>query len=237
VIPAHDEGLRLPRTLATLEREVARRRLSLELIVVDDGSTDSTAGVARDAADRLDWVDVVSHPTQLGKGAAVRSGVARAHAPVVAFTDADLAYPVDAIVRVADQVEQGADIAIGERDDTYRGSWSRRGGSTVFNRFASGLLGLDSPDTQCGLKAFRREVAQALFEPLSTVGYAFDVEVLWLARRWELQTARVRVRMLDNPRTSVRLVRDGVFMGLDVARLWWRDRTGQCPKSPFTPNG
>jgi glycosyltransferase involved in cell wall biosynthesis len=236
VIPAHNEAARLPRTVAALEAFVVAGGHDVEVILVDDGSSDGTGAVIDQAATRLPWVVSERLAVNAGKGAAIAAGVRRATRGAVVFCDADLAYPLQDALGLLALLEGGADVAVGVRDHRVvargpRGEYSplRRAATVAFGLLVRGVLGLPDADTQCGLKAFRREAAERLFDALTVRGFAFDVELLALARRWGLTIARLPVQMaphhVDSHDSSVRVVRDGARMAADVLRL--RARRGR----------
>ncbi len=235
VIPAYNEQDRLPRCLDAL-REGAGVLAADEVVVVDDGSADGTLDAARAAAARDGRIRVVACARNRGKGAALRAGMAVARGRIVLFTDADLSFDLPDLANVASRVEDGADVAIGARDlaeDGVRYPSRRRSAATrVFSTLVQAGFGLDIPDTQCGLKAFRGDAGRALFRALSVDRFGFDVELLWLARRWGLRIERVPVRMTWASGSSVRPVRDGARMALDLARIRWRAAAGAYPERP-----
>ena len=196
--------------------------------MVDDGSTDDTAQVVKAA------VTPGSDPTlrclrqeeNRGKGAAVRAGVLAATRPYVLMSDADLSTPIEEARRLLAAVEGGADVAIGSRalpglqievsQPLHRVLMGKS-----FNKLMRSVTFLGVIDSQCGFKLFPREVAQRLFAPSRIDGFAFDVEVLWLARRAEMRIAEVPVRWVNDPRSTVQPVRHSVQMLRDVLRIRW----------------
>jgi dolichyl-phosphate beta-glucosyltransferase len=222
VLPALDEAARIGETVAAVR--AALRSIAddggLEIVVVDDGSRDGTADAALvGGADQ-----VVVHPHNRGKGAAVRSGVAAARGRTVAFTDADLSYSPDQLLAVIGAVEAGWDVAVGSRrhpqTTTVQGAGTVRDlGSRVINLVTMAVLLSRPHDTQCGLKAFRSDVASALFGLAQVDGFAFDIELLHLVERHELSLTEVPVRLVSAERSTVRVARDGLRLLRDVWRI------------------
>lgn len=219
VVPALDEESRIGAAVDRLHRELAVDG-GVEVVVVDDGSRDATVDVARGAgADQ-----VISLPANRGKGAAVRTGMLAARGRVAAFTDADLAYAPSQLLRLMGEVEAGFDVVIGSRrhvDTTtlVRARRLREVSGRLFNLLSRAVLLHRYVDTQCGLKAFDGEVARVLFSRARVDGFAFDVEILYLAQRYGLSLCEVPVE-LANPQTStVRLLRDGPRMVRDLVRV------------------
>ena len=226
----HQESARIGATL----RLLAAHRAELgdcELILVDDGSNDATAAVA-EAELRATGLPghVVQLPRNGGKGAAISAGVAVARGEAVAFTDADLAAEPEAIARCFELIETGeADVVVTSRhlpdsEVTVPPPLARRSTSAMFRRVAR-WAGLRSvTDSQCGLKAFRGDVAKLLFRELSVQRFAFDVEVLLRAELAGLQVVETPIRWRHVDASSIRAVRDGARMLFDVVRLRTRLR-------------
>lgn len=238
VIPAFNEARRLPACLASATAHLAVRYPgAFEVIVVDDGSDDDTADVA---AAHPGPVRVLRLPRNRGKGAAVRAGMLAARGALRLFADADGATPIAEEVRLVAALETGHDLAVGSRTapgGTRR--WTRGGrmppdaddgvvwhvrphrhwSGRVFARLVTRLTGVPVGDTQCGFKLFRDYAALLLFPLVQCEGYAFDVELLALARQLDLRTAEVAVRWHEVPGSKVRLLRDGLRMLADVREI------------------
>ena len=238
VVPAYREADRIESTVATLRSGLAEMAASggIEIIVVDDGSDDGTADAARRAGPDL----VVELPANRGKGAAVRAGVREAAGAAVAFTDADLSYRPEHLVRVVSAIEAGCDVAIGNRYHPEararpEPSRLRSAGSRVVNLAVRRLL-LDGDyrDTQCGLKAFRADAARTLMEAGTIDGFAFDIELLHLVERCGFSLREVPVEA-DYPRASGdrRASTVGIGSGLavmrDILRIRRHTRRGLYP--------
>jgi dolichyl-phosphate beta-glucosyltransferase len=208
VIPARDEAARLAPTLEAMRAYVDTARLSVEILVVDDGSRDSTAAVARrhgGASTR-----VIRLPHNRGKGAAVRAGVSAAVAPRILTCDADLATPIEELPRFQAALDAGADVAIGSRHMAgarieRAQPWSRRVFGGIFRLVARISLHLSVRDAMCGFKLFRADAARSLFARSVIDDYAFDLEVLYLARDcYRVVELPVRWRHVDGSRIHVR---------------------------------
>ncbi len=229
VIPAFDEALRLPTSLGRVFAWLDEVNASAEVIVVDDGSADDTVAVARGLAQSEPRLKVVTLGRNRGKGAAVRLGVETATLDWVLFSDADLSTPIEELLRLAQAVDAGHDIAIGSRDvaDSQierHQPWYREAMGRTFNRIVQALAMPGIHDTQCGFKLFSREAAKRSFARMTIEGFAFDVEVLYVARRLGYRIAEVGVRWINDERTTVDPIRDSAHMLLDVARIRYRQR-------------
>jgi hypothetical protein len=239
VLPAFREADRIAPTLERIRHElgplVGDRREELEMVVVDDGSDDGTAEAAEAAgADR-----VVRMERNSGKGAAVRAGVRAATGSTIAFTDADLAYGPAQVAELLVLVEAGYDMVVGSRRHTDTRTLMRAGrlrevGGRLVNLATHALLLGQYRDTQCGLKAFRADVARDLFNASTLDGFAFDVELFHLAERWRLSLAEVPVEVEHSERSTVRVVRDGARLVADLTRIRQRSRRGGYPGRPTT---
>jgi len=229
VVPAYREPDRIGTTVRRIHDELADVAADggLEVVVVDDGSGDTTADVAL----RADADQVVVLPRNRGKGAAVRAGVLASRGRVVLFTDADLAYDPPQLRRAMAAVEAGWDVVIGNRrhpdSRVARATGLRSLGSRVVNRLSAAVLLARPRDTQCGLKAFRGDVARALFARTRIDGFAFDIEVLHLVERAELSLGEVPVELDETGAPStVRLGRDVVQLAADLLRVRRWSSTG-----------
>jgi dolichyl-phosphate beta-glucosyltransferase len=225
VIPAYNESERLPpyldRVRAYLDRVFAS---GYEVIVVDDGGTDGLAEVLRRQLPSWPHLAILRQPTNMGKGAALRRGVAAARGEYVLFADADGATPISEEAKLRRALAGEADVAVGSRLLRDPGSlvtrtWRRHLTGNLFARLAGHFFALPVRDTQCGFKMFRRETAKELFGLSREAGYLIDLEVLLLAWRLGYQVAEVTVSWSDVPGSKVRLVRDGLRMLSGLYRL------------------
>jgi hypothetical protein len=224
VIPAFNEAARLGDGVARLARAVAAgavRPDTMEFIIVDDGSVDDTATVARGLFAPYPHVQVIRLAGNSGKGAAVRAGVAAATAPAIAFADADMAIDPAQTPQFTSALAQ-TDLAIGSRAATGssvdRPSIRRSVMNRSFNHFVNAVTRLSLSDTQCGFKAFRAPAAKLLFHLSRTDRMAFDVEVLALARRLGLPISEVPVHWLRVRGSRVRPWIEPTSMARDVLR-------------------
>ena len=234
IVPAYNEGHRLAAGMARFDAAVAAGAVDLrhtEVVVVDDGSTDGTATAARTLLASLPHHRVLRLPSNQGKGAAVRAGIAGARSPYVAYMDADMAIDPLAVPLLLDGLRD-RDIVVGSRalrdsmvETTYvvRTLLSR-----LFNEVVTAGTRLGLKDTQCGFKAFRTPVARLLFHLVRIDRFAFDVEILTRARRLGLTIAEVPVHWKHVEGSTVHPLHDSLSMVADV----YRSRRGTLAGPP-----
>jgi glycosyltransferase involved in cell wall biosynthesis len=234
VIPSFNEEQRLPPTLERIAKYIREKRPNTEVIVVDDGSTDQTSGVAESWKDRIPALRVLSNGGNRGKGYSVRHGSLEARGEIVLFTDADLSAPIEEAEKLLAAM-QSHDVAIGSRAvdrsliEVHESPFREFAG-IIFNRIVRLALGLPFVDTQCGFKAFRREHCRIIFEQQTIERFGFDPELLYLARHHGLSTVEVPVRWAHSPATKVNMMRDSVQMFLDIFIIRWNGIRGKYHK-------
>ena len=223
VIPAYNEEGRLPVTLEAVLRYLeAKGWASVEVLVVDDGSTDGTAAVAERAGAP---VRLLRNPGNRGKGYAIRHGMLEATGDWVLFSDADLSAPIEELDKLMEAAErEGAQVAIGSRALNraligVHQSVFRENAGRIFNLIMRIVVGLPFWDTQCGFKLFRREAAREIFRRQRLDGFGFDVEALFIARKLGFKTIEVPVRWSHSEGTKVSMIRDSLNMFLDLVRV------------------
>jgi dolichyl-phosphate beta-glucosyltransferase len=227
VIPAFDEAIRLPPTLARMREYLDAGTDSYEVLVVDDGSRDDTVAVAEAVA--ADWpqLRVLRLPENRGKGAAVREGMLNAGGALRAFSDADLSTPIEELPRLRERLGGACRVAIASRDapgsdiQIHQPAWREFMGRT-YNRILRLLVLPGIRDTQCGFKLFTAEAAEALFTPLETFRFGFDAEVLVRAHRRGWQIAEVPVQWRHVEESRVGGIGDALRMLYDLVRLRFR---------------
>ena len=231
VVPAYDEEARIGRSLRLIRTYLEGHEPAFEVIVVDDGSSDGTLAAAGEAVGDDPRVRMIRLGRNRGKGAAVRAGVLQAKGDRILFSDADLSTPIEEIRVLSAALDAGIDVAFGSRairgsDVVVRQPFYRQTMGKAFNLFVRVLALPGVRDSQCGFKLFRREAAQEIFRRQRLDRFAFDVEVLFLARRLGFRLAEVPVRWINSPDSRVHPVRDSSRMALDLLRLRWRAWTG-----------
>jgi len=229
VIPCYNEELRLPRTIEQIERYLGARGDRYELILVDDGSGDGTRRVMEEAVARNKLIRIVALPVNRGKGRALAEGVKVSRGDYVLVTDADLSTPIEELPKLEAALAAGAGVAIGSRaikgsrvelsQPIYRVLMGK-----AFNIIVQLVLLPGIWDTQCGFKLFRGDIARDVFEGLTTDGFGYDPEVLYLAKRKGVRIAEVPVVWRNSAPTKVNAIRSSLDMFRHVLRIRFRHR-------------
>jgi dolichyl-phosphate beta-glucosyltransferase len=234
VVPAYNEGVRLGKTLRAIVTYLNEYAPQSELIIVDDGSTDDTAGTARaELADSQNvHTLVISYRSNLGKGRAVRLGLQASRGEIALFTDADLSTPITEAPKLIDPIARGeCDLTFGSRalDRSLIGvhqPWRREQGGRVFNLAVRLATGLPFWDTQCGFKAFRMSVCRPIIEGATIDRFGFDVELLYVAHRAGLRLREIPVRWDHAEGSKVNVASDSLKMLSEVGRIRQQARRG-----------
>jgi dolichyl-phosphate beta-glucosyltransferase len=231
VIPAYNEGERLLAFLLACKAYFEQSgQGAYEVIVVDDGSNEAWPAAAVRLQHAWSELSVVPHAHNLGKGAALRTGMLRAGGSLVLVADADGAAPIAEEKKLRCAIEQGADVAVGSRlmeggQAAKDRSWYRYVFSRSFAFLANWTLHLSVRDPQCGFKMCRRDVALHLLQYCREGGYLFDIEMLLWAARLGYRVAEVPIVWREVPGSKVRLFQDGWRM---LSGLW---RLRRCPRA------
>jgi dolichyl-phosphate beta-glucosyltransferase len=225
VIPAYNEAARIRPGLETLIAWARASGINMELVVVDDGSSDGTAAAVEETVGERLPLRILRNDPNRGKGFSVRRGMLAATGEIVAFADADFSTPIEEADKLLAAIrEDGYQIAIGSRamhgaSLDRRQPFYREYAGRLFSLYYRALLLPGFVDTQCGFKFFRRDVAQAIFRLQTLDGWAFDAELLYIARRLGYSVAQVTVHWRNDPGSKVKMLRDGPRMLMDVLRV------------------
>jgi dolichyl-phosphate beta-glucosyltransferase len=229
VVPAYNEGRRLPETLPRVLDFVQTREYSSEVIVVDDGSTDSTAGVAEEIAGNAAFVRLIRNEHR-GKGYAVKTGALAAEGDYVFLCDADLSMPIEEVTNFLPPALEGYDVAIGSREvegaRRYDEPAMRHLMGRVFNTLVRLLAVRGFQDTQAGFKCFTREAAREMFPYQTMDGFGFDVEILFIAQKSGLRIVEVPINWYYMRNSRVSPLRDSVRMVREILQVRLNDWRG-----------
>ena len=217
VIPAYNEAERIGGTMERMLAYFDSQALDVEILVVDDGSSDATQDVVRTAIGAHTNVRILHYDGNRGKGFAVRYGMVRAAGEYVLFSDADESTPIREVEKLYAAIRDGQDVAIGSRDVagsklTRHQSRLREAGGKLFNRFVQMLAVPGIHDTQCGFKLFTRAAAQNIFNRCQIDNFSFDVESLYIARLLGYSIGEVGVEWHHCEGSKVDYLRDSLRM-------------------------
>ncbi|MFV0373683.1 dolichyl-phosphate beta-glucosyltransferase [Microbacterium sp.] len=228
VLPTYNEARRVVPTIAAFAACLSETELDWELIVADDGSTDATREIVRQLGHANIWVSPA--PRNAGKGDAVRRGLTAARGAAVLFADADNATPAAEIHALLAELSQGADIVIGSRAaagaDVRHRSPLRRLMTAGLRTVVRVGLGLGVRDTQCGFKLFTAEAAHRIAAAQTIPGFAFDLEELYLARRFGYRVVEVPVTWFDAPGSTVSPIAEAARFVRSIIRIRWNGMRG-----------
>jgi len=232
IIPAYKEAERIEKTLDTIFAYFSATNYDAEVIVVDDGSPDNSVDVIRNAfakrpasAKKVE-ARMVELGTNAGKGAAVRAGMLDGTGAIRIFTDADLSTPIHEVEKVIRAIEnEKFDVVVGSRalegrklvkvhQPIYREMMGR-----FFNMLVQVFVLRGIKDTQCGFKGFRGEAAEKLFSKQKVMGFSFDVEILYLAKKDNYKIKEVAVEWYNDERTTVGALSDSARMFFELLRI------------------
>lgn len=211
IIPAYNEEQRLPQTLKAVDAYLQKQDYAYEILVVSDGSRDGTAAVASEMAQTIKNLRVINNKDNKGKGYVVRQGMLEAQGEFRVFMDADNATTVDHVERMWPEFSKGYDVVIGSRDMegafiAVSQSWVRRRLGDIFNiivQIFSGMWGIW--DTQCGFKGFTKKSALDIFSLATIDRWAFDVELLVIAKKLNYRIGQFPVTWVNDPNSKVKL--------------------------------
>lgn len=224
IIPAYNEEKRLPSTLESVHNFLSESEYEFEVIIVDDGSSDNTKAVVNEFAASHCNVRLIAHTPNMGKGYSVREGMLKAEGDFLLLDDADGASPIEEVVRLMQSIEAGADVAIGSRaksggETVVKALSHRKHIGNTFNVIVQSSLLPGIDDTQCGFKLFKRDVAMDLFSIAKLNRYAFDVEILYLARAKGYKIAEVPINWTNIEGSKINLVTDPVSMLFEIGKV------------------
>ncbi len=230
IIPAYNEARRLPRLLDQFVDFRPKFGRELEVIVVDDGSTDGTARTAESYKAKLPGLRVLRLPKNSGKGYAVKQGLLKAAGGIRLYMDADGSVEPDEISKKIHFIEQdGFDMVVGSRvlkdkSQILKTRWHRRTLGAFFHLLTRTLLLKEIRDTQCGFKMFRAEIVEPLFSKNRIHGYGFDMEILYLAVRAGYRIKEVPVSWKHVRGSKVHLLTDSLRLIINIFQIkkWHR---------------
>ena len=235
IIPAYNEENRLPGTLEQVYRFLEKQSFPYEVVVVENGSMDRTYAIAREFAERHESFHAIQNEAR-AKGRAIQRGVQEARGEYLFMCDADLSMPIEEVGKFIPPQLPDVDVAIASREapgsvrihePQYRHITGR-----VFNTMIHLLVLPGLQDTQCGFKCVRADVARDIFPYHTLTGWAFDVELLYIARRRGYRIYEIPIHWYFNADSKISVVRDSLRMFLDLLRIRRNARLGLYDRKP-----
>src|SRR4030042_3147810 len=225
IIAAYNEEKRIRPSLFKVKDYLIGLNMDYEIIVVDDGSTDRTGEVVKDLTPDIPNLKLIGYEINRGKGHALRKGVLASRGEAVLLTDADLSTPIEELSKLLPLIyDNKCDVAIGSRalalsEIIEKQPWWRQSMGKLFNKIVKVLIVDDFRDTQCGFKVFSGDAARNLFSQAQIDRFAYDVEILALAKKKGYRILEVPIRWINSPESKVNPLRDSVQMLCDLLRI------------------
>lgn len=231
IIPLFNEDRCLRNTVDAVARYLDSLNRTWELILVNDGSRDRTAAIARELACGDSHIRLLSYGKNRGKGHAVRTGMLDARGRYRIFMDADLAVPVDYIGRCIDRLAQGASVVIGSRHlpgarIRVPESALRQTLGGIYRRMVLTGFGLSVTDITCGLKGFSVAATEAIFSRSIITRWGYDAELLFLAQKFGFRVEEIPVQWFHNFNSSVHVLKDSIRSFIEMVLIYWRYARG-----------
>lgn len=232
IIPAYNEEKRLLSTLDKIRAYLFNQGFPYEIIIVDDGSTDGTLQMVRNFGCSDNHVVILANERNRGKGYSVRKGMLSGRGEYIFFTDADLSTPIEEIEKCLPYLTNGYDVVIGSRSMhgsyiTIRQPWYREKMGKTFNFIVNRVLLKGIVDTQCGFKGFKKEVVKTVFSRCTVDGFSFDVEALYLSRKFNFKIKEIPIRWENSALSKVNPIRHSLQMFRDIFRIKMKDFKGR----------
>jgi len=224
VIPAYNEEKKLPNTLPKIYDYLKKQSYNWEILIVSDGSKDNTAQVVKDLSSQIENLRLIDNKENHGKGYVVKQGMLSAKGKYRLFTDADNSTSIEQIEKMWPEFEQGYEVIIGSRDIegaklAVSQPWWRLMIGNAFNLLVQIMCGLwGIPDTQCGFKGFTREAAEDIFSRTRIARFAFDAEMLVIAKKMKYKIKEIPVFWVNDKRSSVKF-KSMVKMAIDLFQI------------------
>lgn len=224
IIPAYNEENRIGDSLSKIIDYLDKWNRDFEIIVVDDGSDDKTVSLLKEYSKKIPNFNILKNDKNIGKGFSIKKGVLESKGEIVLFTDADLSTPIEELDKLIKWFDQGYQVAIGSRalpDSEIKiySTWYRQIMGKTFNKIIRLILNLDYYDTQCGFKCFQRAAALEIFNAMTLSRFAFDAEILFIAKHRGLKVKEVPVIWYNSPESKVKVIKDSSKMLWDILKI------------------
>lgn len=225
IIPAYNEEKRVGDSLAKIAGYFSNRDETIEIIVVDDGSTDGTPDVVRRMSEKYGYIRCLRNEGNMGKGFSIKRGMLDAKGQLALFSDADLSTPIEEYEKLKEaMVSENADVVIASRalpgsTKPVRQGFLRESMGKIFGLFVKLILGLHLSETQCGFKMFTKKAAREVFHWQTIFGFGFDPEILFIAKKRGFKIAEVPVVWINDFDSKLNPVADSIKMFLELLKI------------------
>ena len=230
VIPAYNEEKRLPETLKQISNFLDQQDYQAEVLVIENGSTDKTLQIAQNFSEQIPYLRVF-HEEQNGKGRAVKRGMMEAIGDYRFICDADLSMPIEEVNKFIPPLLPDSEVAIASREADgavrYDEPEFRHFVGRVFNTLVRVLALPGLHDSQCGFKCLRADIAREVFPEITIYGWAFDVEVLFIARKLGYKIKEVPIPWYYREQSKINVFRDSIKMLIDLLQIRWNHLRGR----------
>ncbi len=231
IIPCFNEGKTIFQNIKEINGYLARKFSGYEIIAVNDGSSDNTLSELRLVQQEVP-IKIINNEINEGKGNAVRDGISAGNNELVMFLDADLAIPIEELEKFMEEIEEGNDLVIASRfvpglKILKPVLWHRKIMEKVFRILRMVILNSwKVKDTQCGFKVFRSDAAKRIFSMATINRFAFDSEVIFIAKKFGYSIKELPITLQNPPRSHVRLLRDPINMFFALLKIRFNDLGG-----------
>jgi dolichyl-phosphate beta-glucosyltransferase len=224
IIPAYNESNRIIQTITKIDKYLKDRIKDYEIIVINDGSHDNTSEIISTAKKKTGNLKLISYGQNKGKGYAIKQGVKAARGNIILITDADLSTPIEELEKLLIHYNNGYNIVIGSRGLTEsniikKQPWWRETMGKIFNRLVRFMFSEEIRDTQCGFKLFKGDICKGIFEHSTVDRFAYDVEIIQIARELGYSIKEVPVQWIHSPDSKVNPLKDSLQMLKDLMKI------------------
>jgi dolichyl-phosphate beta-glucosyltransferase len=225
VIPCYNEENRIIQSLDLILEFIKSSKYNIQIIMVNNKSTDNTLNILKRYKKKINNYKIISANEFKGKGYAVKKGVLNSDGDIIIFTDADLSTPIEEIEKIIFEINNGAEVVIGSRQNKKskvlkRQRILRESMGKIFNKILQLILFTGFKDTQCGFKGFTKKSAQKIFNTTIINGFAFDAEILFIAKNiFNFNIVEVPVVWINSEESKVNIISDSLIMLKDLIRI------------------
>lgn len=223
IVPSYNEAIKIKNSIKKIKTYVEKLKLNVEIIVIDDGSTDDTKKILN----KINGIIILKNQKNKGKGYSVKRGILKAKGDYALFLDADLSLPIENLGKFLKFIPE-YDIVIASRkkhDSTLSKDQSdfRKLAGKIYSKFVKLMIISKFDDTQCGFKLFNIKKTKKLFVKQTIFRFSFDVEILYLANKSKLKIKELGIELKNNPDSSINIIKDSIIMIKDILKIKLND--------------